>query len=237
MKMAKRAVSVAISVISATLAGCQAYVGTYTVGPDGTVRTNTRYWQARPWITSDEDLGGDGRLPREQTVHVSGFSGVGAEQQRPDWCWAAAIHMVLDHAGISASQREIVRTIFPDYERRGYASASQGRILDALNRFVYDRSGQTRRLYPVALQANPWNNYQFITTIDGGYPVIAGLKKGTDSFGHIVVVYEVSFRQFDQYQVGISEVSFYDPFDGSTDMLTGREFSERLSFAIATNVY
>jgi Papain-like cysteine protease AvrRpt2 len=219
------------------LAACQAYWGTYTVNPDGTVRTNTRYWQARPWITSDEDLGGDGPLPREQTVYVSGFNGVGAEQQRPDWCWAAAINMVLDHAGISASQREIVRTIFPDYERRGYASATQGRILDALNRFVYDRTGATRRLYPVALQANQWNNYQFITTIDAGYPVIAGMKKSTDGFGHIVVVHEVSFRQFDQYQAGISEVSFYDPYDGSTDTLSGREFAEQLSFAIATNVY
>ena len=237
MKNGRHVVSLVISAISVAVVGCQAHWGTYTVAPDGTVRTNTRYWQARPWITSDEDLGGDGRLPREQTVYVSRFSGVGAEQQRPDWCWAAAVHMVLDHAGISASQREIVRTIFPDYERRGYASATQGRILDALNRFVYDRTGMARRLYPVALQANPWNNYQFITTINAGYPVLAGLKKTTDGFGHIVVVHEVSFRQFEHNQIGISEVSFYDPYDGSTDTLSGREFAERLSFAIATNVY
>lgn len=237
--MNRRAVRLTV-VLSVLLlvAGCQAHCVTWRTGLDGTTHTTTRYWQVRPWITSDEKfVDENGRRPREETVSVSGFDGVGAEQQAPDWCWAAAVQMVLDHAGISVSQREIVQTIFPDYKSRGYTSASQGRILDALNRYARDRYGFTRRLYPVTLLANPWNNYQFVTTINSGYPVLAGLKKTTDSFGHIVVVYEVSYRQFYANQIGISEVSFYDPYDGSIDTLSGTEFSERLAFAIATNVY
>jgi hypothetical protein len=235
--MKDRCLRHAAAVLGFVICSCQAYVGTWYADRDGNVHTHTRYWQVKPWITSDDDfVGPNGERPREQSARVPGFSGVGAEQQGPDWCWAASIQMVLDHAGIRASQREIVGKIFPDYKRRGSASVSEGRILDALNQFAQDRYGFTHRLTPVALQANPWNNYLLITTLQGGYPVIAGLVKPRDNFGHVVVVYKVRFRQGGMNQVGISEVSYYDPNDGLSDTLSGREFAQLLRFAIATNV-
>lgn len=109
-------------------------------------------------------------------------------QEKPNWCWAASIEMVLDWARVNVNQRAIVRQVYgvgwdgqPPNNTAQYRHMvrllNQWGIDDDGDHFVVNARGASR------MPPGAW----LLGEIDSGYPVLLAYRSGYLS-GHIVVV-------------------------------------------------
>lgn len=120
---------------------------------------------------------------------------VAAAQQNSQWCWAAAIQMVLGYHGVAITQQQIVaRTYGTDWwgNLPDWAGSIEA-ITANLNNWSIDNYGQQ---YAVAAILN-WGAPAPTVLIDELWnrrPVIIGYQSGPNS-GHAVVVTAATFSQ------------------------------------------
>ena len=120
---------------------------------------------------------------------------VAAAQQNSQWCWAAAIQMVLGYHGVGITQQQIVaRTYGTDWwgNLPDWAGSIEA-ITANLNNWSIDNYGQQ---YAVAATLN-WGAPAATVLIDelwNRHPVIIAYQSGPTS-GHAVVVTAATFSQ------------------------------------------
>ena len=134
---------------------------------------------------------------KAQAVYVGIPSGTmdyyAAQQQNSQWCWAAAIQMVLNGYGVNINQEQIVART---YGRDPYGNlpnwpGSFQAIHRNLNNWGVDNSGQGYRVSASIGMGAPTPSL-LISELSMGRPVIIGYRTGGNS-GHAVVVTAVSY--------------------------------------------
>lgn len=136
---------------------------------------------------------------------------VAAEQQNSQWCWAAAIQMVLGYHGVAITQQQIVaRTYGTDWRGNPPDWAGSIEAITAnLNNWSIDNYGQQYAVTatlnwgapaPTVLVNELWNRR----------PVIIGYRSGPNS-GHAVVVTAATFFQT-MYGPVIRSIVVRDPW-------------------------
>ena len=161
-------------------------------------------------------------------IDVDDFDDVEVEQARPDYCWAAAVSMVLEHHNITVTQESVVRRIM-GRNPEGGSAANLGQIVCALNRWSPSGSGSW------VVQATPFatNPLSVLAEIGNNRPMVVGMKEKDSFFGHVCVLTGVEYS-FDQFgRPHYHELSVFDPYPdrGSLD-LEPSEYNELVQFGI-----
>ncbi len=126
-------------------------------------------------------------------IPSSQFNEVFAEQQNSQWCWAAAIQMILQYYGVDVSQRDIVyRTYGSDnVGRLPNRPASFETITDNLNTLAIDRDGEQYVIRASVGYGIP-DPATLVDELRNERPVLIGYQTGPYT-GHAVVATAVSF--------------------------------------------
>ncbi len=114
-----------------------------------------------------------------------------AEQQASNWCWAAAVQMVLSAQGIDVSQQQVVERAFQGrlVDRPGSARE----ILLSLNGRMRDRSGTSWHLEALPGLGPP--SFELMQTqFERNLPLIVGYHVPGQSVGHAAVVTAVIYE-------------------------------------------
>lgn len=126
-------------------------------------------------------------LPSE---HMNYFS---AAQKNSQWCWAAAIQMILNYYGVSISQEQIVaRTYGTDpYGNLPNWGGNLQNITANLNNWNVDNYGRHYSVMASLYSGAPTPTI-LLEELSHGRPVIIGYKSGPNS-GHAVVITAASY--------------------------------------------
>lgn len=212
--------------------GC--YGVAYTYGPQGPTHIATKTSRLQ-LFSADELARWNGYDGDYQYADLTGFETVAASQEDPEWCWAAAVQMVLAFNDVEVEQREIVRAVFGETTGQGSTAGTTGRILRALTGFVQGRAGEVRWFSPIQLIPRADNAFAIVDSIESGYPLIIGLRPRGNSFGHIVVVTGVSYYEFSPGVVALDSLEVFDPAEGGGGRtLEYDEIISELDFVIVT---
>lgn len=142
-----------------------------------------------------------------QFEHVRATLASGGDQEQQNWCWAAAIEMVLRYHGVNRTQADIVRQVFGS-EVDVPANAQQ--ILWALNGWGVDRHG---RSYRVAADTYFVSGWQLVEDLAYRWPLIVGLH-GVP-VGHAYVLTAVRYSIDAWGRPVFHSVVLRDPWPGS----------------------
>jgi len=158
-------------------------------------------------------------------IPTSAFQFFAARQSHSNWCWAAAVQMVLNYHGLFVSQAAIVDRI---YGSEVDLPASPSQILTALSGWAPDVNGRFSAIY-----ASPYtySGAQIVQDLGYRWPLIAGLRTANGG-GHAVVVTAV-YYSVDAWNNPIFQtVVIRDPWPGSPSRqeLSWAEFQQRLMF-------
>ncbi|MBU0516585.1 MAG: C39 family peptidase [Proteobacteria bacterium] len=93
-----------------------------------------------------------------------------ARQKKSNWCWAAAIQMVLHLHGVKVRQAELVKRV---YGHAGNYRATGWQIIRTLNTEARDTTGQLVRIVG---RPNVPNAQAVLDDLKDGYPLLVGLK-------------------------------------------------------------
>jgi len=126
-------------------------------------------------------------------IPSSQFNEVFAEQQNSQWCWAAAIQMILQYYGVDVSQRDIVYRTYgsDDFGRLPNRPASFETITDNLNTLAIDRDGE-RYVIRASMGYGIPDPATLVDELRNERPVLIGYQTGPYT-GHAVVATSVSF--------------------------------------------
>lgn len=141
-----------------------------------------------------------------------------AKQDKPQWCWAASIQMVMNYYGVDISQWDIVyRTYGTDpYGRLPDWSGSIGAISANLNNWNIDKSGRSYAVRSIWKYGSPQPT-EFLSELISGRPIILGYKSGYGS-GHAVVVTGASFISTKMGPI-IQSVTVRDPWPSRQNII------------------
>jgi hypothetical protein len=163
-------------------------------------------------------------------LEVSGVDGIEAEQERADFCWAAAIQTVLAFHGVEVEQCEAVRAVFGDCDKNRAHSASLGQIVCALNGWHPNTVGR-----PAALTATPFgsNANSILAELANNRPVVIGLRKHGSKIGHVCILMAAEYSYDPRGYACYHAVDVFDPLPSEGDKtLTGAELAQLLDFAV-----
>ena len=169
-------------------------------------------------------------------VATSGIDGFEAIQQRPEWCWAATISMVLNYQGISMSQCEVIRSLGRDCNANELQFGSVSSIVTALRGWQISHFGRPAAVYATSLATG--NGTHLIQDVATNWPPIIGLNARKDRPGHVYVLTGIEYSWVPgTWNVPVIwAVQLYDPWDGSYVTMRGSEFDEAFDFAIRVKV-
>jgi hypothetical protein len=126
-------------------------------------------------------------------IRTENFNYFASSQDNSNWCWAAAIEMILKYYGVKIEQEQIVARSYgmDPYGRLPNWTGSFQVITANLNNWNVDNSGRpyvvSAGLYPGA----PTPAY-LIRELDMGRPVLVGYASGPGT-GHAVVITACSY--------------------------------------------
>lgn len=134
-------------------------------------------------------------------------------QEQSNWCWSAALQMVLAYHHLSLSQRTIVRRAFQKAENR---AASITEMVNSIDGF--HRKNKVISCTSMAIR----NMQDLIGEISEGYPVVVGMEYGGRQ--HAMVLVQMLFQKDGQHEgkINPAEVVLLDP---SRRYLRTRKFS------------
>lgn len=166
-------------------------------------------------------------------IPTNDFKFVAARQHAGNWCWAAAVQMVLNYDGLAVSQEQIVSRVFggsmPD------APAEPEDILDALSGWAPQFNGR-----PAEILATPYV-YQpsdIIADLANHWPILVGLRnlKGA---GHVFVLTAVTYNLDSMNQPIFRSVVLRDPWPTheSRVQIPWSVFSSRVNFLARVRVH
>ena len=141
-------------------------------------------------------------LPENMVRHMA------VVQERSNWCWAAAMQMVLGRYGLRAAQSDIVAARFGAPANRRLQSAD---IASAVERVWLDAEGERFRVQAVAQSRVPQGSLPLsaqvvLKALAGDHPLLLAAN------GHVVVVVEVKFTRYrDTHFVRITGGTVVDP--------------------------
>ena len=133
--------------------------------------------------------------PQYVGISSSQMNYFSASQNNSQWCWAAAIQMVLNYYGVSISQEQIVARTYgtdPYGNLLNWAGSFQA-ITANLNNWSVDNYGNPYRVMASLNWGAPSPSI-LLQELNQGRPVIVGYKTGPNS-GHAVVITAASFTQ------------------------------------------
>lgn len=170
-------------------------------------------------------------------VQINGIDGVKAVQQRPEWCWVAAVSMTMNYQGIPLSQCDVIKSLGKDCNSNDLQFGTISSIVGALNGFRVNRRGRAAFVQATSLLTA--NGFPLIEDIATNWPPIVGLKSETDGApGHVYILLEVTYSWYpNTWNVPVFwRTKLYDPWNGNTVRMSGDEFKERLDFAVRMRV-
>lgn len=169
-------------------------------------------------------------------VRTQNFNGFEAVQQREEWCWAAAVSMVLDYQGIALSQCQVLRSLGRDCNSEEAQLGSRSSILNSLSGLQFNRFERPSAVTATTLATG--NGTPLIEDLATNWPPIVGLNARRDRPGHVYVLtgIEYSWKPGTWNTPVIWEVQLYDPWDGQYVSMSGSEFDELFDFAARVRV-
>lgn len=137
-------------------------------------------------------------------------AGIAAAQQKPQWCWAASIAMVLAHHGLQVEQEELARQQFGDAADR---RASGEDVTRLLSRPWRSTDGTWLGLQAVVGDAHArrygLRNDAVIAELAAGRPLIMGVS------AHMMVLVQVEYQHFTRQEaVRMTGATVIDPAAG-----------------------
>ncbi len=128
-----------------------------------------------------------------------------ARQRKSNWCWAAAIQMILHLHGVLVRQADLVRLV---YGNEGNYRATGWQIMKVLNVRATDVNG---RPVQVVSRAQVPSAGTVLTDLKNGYPLLVGLRN--PRFGaHAYVLTAAYFRMNANNKIYITHVVLRDPW-------------------------
>jgi hypothetical protein len=158
-----------------------------------------------------------------------------AVQQRRDWCWAAAVSMVMEHQGFEMSQCDVLRSLGKDCNSPEDQYGTNSSIANALNGFRVDRFGQQSLVSATSLQTQ--NGVNLIGDLARNSTPIVGMSARDGKIGHVYVLTSIEYS----WAPGVNQpviwsVGLFDPWDGKSIRLRGEEFDDFFDFAVRVAV-
>lgn len=108
-------------------------------------------------------------------------------QRQSNWCWAAAVQMVLNYRGIPVTQEQVVQRIFRGEVPNLPGQPSQ--ILEALSGWAFTRDGRR-----VILSSSPFafDGSEIVRDLAERWPIVVGVRTSPTS-GHAYVLTAVTY--------------------------------------------
>lgn len=150
-------------------------------------------------------------------------------QEQSNWCWAAALQMVLAYHDVSLSQRTIVKRAFLKAENRAASIPEMVSSIDGLQK-------KHKQISCTALAIQ--NMQDLIGEISEGYPVVIGMEyQGRQ---HAMVLVQIRFQKDEQHEgkINPTEVVLLDPSRRylKTRRFPFPEFSREINMALQIRV-
>ena len=150
-------------------------------------------------------------------------------QEQSNWCWAAALQMVLAYHHVSLSQRTIVKRAFQKAENR---AASIMEMVNSIDGFK--KGKKVISCTSLAIR----NMQDLIGEISEGYPVVVGMEYGGRQ--HAMVLVQILFQKDGQHEgkINPAEVVLLDPSRRylRTRRFSFPEFSREINMALQVRV-
>lgn len=160
-----------------------------------------------------------------------------AAQNNSQWCWAAAIQMVLNYYDVNITQEQIVARTYgsdPYGNLPNWAGSFQA-ITANLNNWNVDNSGNSYSVKAIVNSGAP-TPAVLLQELSAGRPVIVGYSSGQNS-GHAVVITAASFTQSYNGPI-IQSVVVRDPWPSPQNIKTaGRVEYPAAQFASVMQAY
>ncbi len=128
-----------------------------------------------------------------------------ARQKKSNWCWAAAIQMVLHLHGVKVRQADLVRAV---YGNEGNYRATGWQIVRTLNTTARDTRG---RLVRIIGRPDVTTAQALLDDLKSGYPLLVGLKNPQFG-GHAYVLTAAYYRLGADGKPVITHVVLRDPW-------------------------
>jgi Papain-like cysteine protease AvrRpt2 len=151
-------------------------------------------------------------------------------QRRENWCWAAAIQMALNIAGLQVTQEQVVHRI---YGRNIDCGGTPQQIVKALSGWAPTVTGKPARLHPVALK----NYDELREDLSLAWPLVVGLRN-TDGSCHAVVLTALFYSRGPNGGPLFQSVVILDPWPDNASVLEmpWMELIGRASFIVRNRV-
>jgi hypothetical protein len=138
-------------------------------------------------------------------VRTARFKLYVARQKKSNWCWAAAIQMILHLHGVRVRQADLVRLV---YGHEGNYRATGWQIIKVLNVTATDVNGRPVR---VVSQPQVPTAGAVLSDLKTGQPLLVGLRN--PQFGaHAYVLTAAYFRMDQNNRIYITHVVLRDPW-------------------------
>lgn len=191
------------------------------------------------WGATDPFVGSQNQYQIDNNhfeVSTQNFEGFEATQQRSEWCWAAAVSMVLNYQGIDVDQCEVLRTLGRDCRSDENQLGSVNSIINALRGWKLNAYGRPAGVFATSLATG--NGTPLIQDVATNWPPIVGLGARKDQPGHVYVLTEIEYSWMPgTWNVPVIwSVRLYDPWDGTYVRMRGTEFDELFDFAVRVQV-
>lgn len=156
-------------------------------------------------------------------------------QRNSNWCWAAAIQMVLNYHGIFVTQEHLVQQKFGLLANR---TANGLEMMESLNGWFWSIFASRTRVS--AWEVDMTSDTKFIDLLANKTPVIVGLiGSQTEAAGHAYVVTGVDYTLVpSRGGVIVHSVTVRDPWptNPSEQVIPWEQFKNRLMFGIGIHV-
>ncbi|WOF74445.1 hypothetical protein QMT40_002097 [Parvibaculaceae bacterium PLY_AMNH_Bact1] len=169
-------------------------------------------------------------------VEALGFDGFEALQRKPEWCWAAAVSMVLNYQGIPFSQCKVLQSLGEDCNSEELQFGSVNSIITSLRGIQVNRARRPAFVHATSLATG--NGTPLVEDVATNWPPIVGLGARGDQAGHVYVLTRVEYSWMPgAWNVPVIwRVRLYDPWDGRYVSMSGSEFDDLFDFAVRVRV-
>lgn len=167
---------------------------------------------------------------------VQGIEGFEAVQKRTDWCWAAAISMVMNYRGVPLEQCDVLRSLGRDCNSNEPQFGSVSSMITALRGWQVNDFGRPAAVEATSLATG--NGTALIEDVATDWPPIVGLDARRDQPGHVYVLTDIEYSWMPgTWNVPVIwRVKLFDPWNGSYVTMRGSEFDRLFDFAIRVRV-
>lgn len=228
-------IALMLCIAAGVLAGCTVEVPPY---PDihGETRKSPLYDQITgvPIIDTNRMQSNVTALDNNEfRVEVEDFDDYEDAQERPDWCWVAAVSMTLRFNDIPASQCDVIKSLGKDCHSSDLQFGDVSSIVSALNGIKVNEDGRAAIVQATSLATG--NGAPLIDDLAHNRPPIVGFHAEEDGNpGHVYVLLSIRYS----WTPGVWNmpvfwsVEMFDPFTAEVVTWSGAKFARRIDFAV-----